>query len=137
MRCAAIVLIVSVSLSACAHWGPKPKACPAGMQEMWQAQLLFGRNIGGTLGVREEDWTRFVEQVIAPRFPAGFTVTDAGGVWRGANGTAVREPSKVLTVMAPGGPEMKAQLDAIAAAYRSRFHQEAVGMVVMPACTAF
>jgi hypothetical protein len=137
MRRAVIMLITATALAGCGHFGPKPKACPDGMREMWQAQLMFGRNIGGTLGVREEDWKSFVEQVIAPRFPTGFTVTDAGGVWRGANGAAVHEPSKVLMVMAPAGPETRGHLDAIAAAYRSRFRQEAVGIVVMPACAAF
>jgi Protein of unknown function (DUF3574) len=131
------VFIVVLTLSGCGHFGPKPKACPDGMQEMWQAQLLFGRNIGGTLGVSDDDWRRFVDQVIAPRFPAGFTISDASGVWRGANGMPVHEPSKVLMVAAPAGPETRAQLDAIAAAYRTRFHQEAVGIVVRPVCAVF
>jgi hypothetical protein len=40
-------------------------------------------------------------------------------------------------VVAPAGPETRTQLDAIAAAYRTRFHQEAVGIVVRPACAVF
>ena len=104
---------------------------------MWHSELLFGRNIGRQVGVGEADWQAFVTAEIAPRFPNGFTVNDAAGEWRGEDGSTVQEPSKVVTVVAPAGTETRAGLDAIARAYKVRFHQEAVGIVIESACAAF
>ena len=58
-----------------------------------EISLMFGRNIGGELGVTE--WSDFVASEITPRFPAGLTVDDALGQWRdAATGKAIKEPSK-------------------------------------------
>ena len=133
MRWAALFAVLP--LAGCA--ATNLAACPAGMSEMWRGELMFGRNIGGTLGVSEADWDAFAAAEIAPRFPAGFTVMDGAGEWRGGDGATVRAPSKILMVVAPRGVETRARLDAIAAAYKVRFHQEAVGMVLEPACVSF
>ncbi len=78
MRAAVLALAVFV-LAGCGHFGG---ACPAGLQEMWRAELLFGRNVGGTMGVSETDWQAFAAAEISPRFPSGFSVVDAAGQWR-------------------------------------------------------
>jgi hypothetical protein len=136
MRSAAI-LVAFVTLAGCEHLPEADATCPPGMEDTWQAQVLFGRNINASLGVRDKDWKAFVAAEIVPRFPSGFTVTDASGVWRGSDGAIVHEPSKVLTVLAPAGAETRTRLDAIAAAYKDRFRQEAVGIVIAPACVSF
>jgi hypothetical protein len=123
------------SLAGCAEFSAA--SCPAGMREMWHAELLFGRIVGNQPGVSDGDWQGFVAAEIAPRFPAGFTVIDAAGEWRGENGSRVQEPSKVVVVVAPAGAETRARFDAIAAAYKLRFHQESVGIVLAPACISF
>ncbi len=40
---------------------------------------MFGRNIGGKVGVTEEQWTELVAGEITPRFPDGLSVDDALG----------------------------------------------------------
>jgi hypothetical protein len=107
------------------------------MQETWRAELFFGRNIGGATGVSDSDWQGFVSNEIESRFPAGFTMIDATGEWRGASGETAREASKIVLIVAPAGPETRSRLDGIAAAYKVRFHQESVGLVIEPSCAAF
>ena len=132
----AAVFLAAVGATA-GESGGNSASCPAGMSGRWRAELLFGRDIGTRLGVSDADWQAFAAAEIEPRFPAGFTVVDAAGEWRGADGTAVQEPSKVVLVVAEAGAETRAAIDAIAAAYKLRFHQEAVGIVLTTACVSF
>jgi hypothetical protein len=102
------------------------------------AELLFGRDIGNHVGVSEAAWTRFVAREITPRFPDGLTITNAIGQWRNpTSGRMVREPSKRVEIVLPGRADDEARLVAIAAAYKRRFHQHSVGVIVQSACVSF
>ena len=105
---------------------------------MLEIDLMFGRNIGGQLGVSEELWSDFVAKEITPRFPDGLTVDDAVGQWRDlATNEIVKEPSKDVQLIVPASAEVKEKIDAIVAAYKQRFQQQAVGVVMRPACVSF
>jgi hypothetical protein len=105
---------------------------------MLEISLMFGRNIGGELGVSEEVWSEFVASEITPRFPDGLTVDDAVGQWRDTEtARVVKEPSKDVRVVVPAGADIQEKIDAIVAAYKQRFHQQAVGVVIRPACASF
>lgn len=113
-------------------------SCHGTQQAKAVAELLFGRDIGQHVGVSEAAWARFVAREMTPRFPDGLTITDAIGQWRDtARGTIVREPSKRVEIVLPGGDDDEARLDAIAKAYKAEFHQQSVGVIVRPACVAF
>jgi hypothetical protein len=102
------------------------------------AELMFGRKIGDRIGVSEARWARFLDREITPRFPDGLTVIDTRGQWRdNARKTIVREPSKLVQIVLPGKPEDDARLNEIAAAYKSRFRQQSVGIIVRAACVSF
>jgi Protein of unknown function (DUF3574) len=102
------------------------------------AELLFGRDIGNHVGVSEAAWMRFVAREITPRFPDGLTITNALGQWRDpASGRMVHEPSKRVEIALPGRPDDEGRLDAIVAAYKRRFHQHSVGVIVQSACISF
>ncbi|MGB6760521.1 MAG: DUF3574 domain-containing protein, partial [Xanthobacteraceae bacterium] len=61
----------------------------------------------------------FVAHEITPRFPDGFTVTDASGQWRdSADGTIVHEPSERVEIVLPGTADDESRLDAIVSAYK-------------------
>ena len=131
---AAIILALSCSISARAQTSD----CRAGQKPRQVAQLLFGRNIGERLGVSEAQWGRFVDREISPRFPDGLTVLDAQGEWRDtARGTIVHEPSKLVEIVLPGKPDDIDALNQIAQAYKSRFRQQSVGIVLRAACVSF
>jgi hypothetical protein len=87
--------------------------------------------------VDDAAWRRFVAEVVAPRFPDGFTVLDGEGWWRAAGGAAASEPSKVLVRLHDGSAAADAAVGAVAGEYARRFHQEAVLRVDTPACAGF
>ena len=98
-------------------------------------RLYFGtQRLGGV--VSDAKWNAFLDDTIAPRFPAGFTTWDAAGGWRGADGHALREASHVVEVMHPAGTTADAAIAATIATYKARFEQEAVLRVRVPACVS-
>jgi hypothetical protein len=105
---------------------------------MTQVDMYFGRDITGRGPVTEGEWSRFVAQEVAPRFPAGFTVLDANGQWLSpASGAVAREASKVVRIVTPEDAGLAARVRAVAEAYKARFRQEAVGVVSSESCAAF
>jgi hypothetical protein len=114
------------------------ESCAANEETRAIATLYFGRNIGQTLGVSEEAWDAFVDAEVTPRFPDGLSVADVEGQWRDSEtGQIVHEPSKALTIFLVDEARDRASLDAIADAYKTRFQQQAVALVVERSCVSF
>jgi Protein of unknown function (DUF3574) len=112
--------------------------CRAGQQPTLTAELFFGRNIGQRHAVTEAAWSRFLAAEITPRFPDGLTVVDATGQWRDKKRSMlVRERSKLVLLTLRPGPPDQAKIAAIVAAYKRRFHQQSVTVLVRPACISF
>ncbi len=113
-------------------------ACPPGMTATTSAEMYFGRYIGMKPEVSERAWRRFVDGEVTPRFPAGLSMYDVTGQYRGADGQPLREPSKVLSIILdPADVAATARLKEIADAYKQRFKQESVLTVLRPACASF
>ena len=91
--------IFGLALTACA--GAPPQSCPAGTRPMARLELFFGGNIGAPGGVSETAWRAFLNAEVTPRFPEGFTVTDAYGQWRNGQGVIEAERSKHFIVIVP------------------------------------
>lgn len=123
--------------------------CPPNTLAWTETRLFFGRDIGETGEVSNEQWKDFAVHEIIPRFGDGFTVLDASGYWQGEschspNQTAHHvnidggcEKTKILLVQYPAGEEAEAKLTAITQAYIKRFDQEAVMRSDTPVCTQF
>lgn len=134
---ALVFVVLALAGTACAPAG-EVERCAAGAEPQVVATMYFGRNIGGELGVSEEEWDAFVDAQITPRFPDGLTVADAAGQWRDPDSEEiVREPSKTLTVFLSEEAQGRAALDQIADAYKSQFQQQAVALVVETSCVSF
>src|SRR3954469_5153510 len=132
---AVVPAVLSVSPAALAI---EPIACDTTMRAQQVAQLLFGRNVADKVRVTEGEWSDFVAREVSPRFPDGFTVLDATGQWRDSRrGTIVHEGSKLIEIVLPGRGDDKARIDAIAEAYKGRFEQQSVGLIIGPACVRF
>jgi len=113
-------------------------ACNAPQQAMQQIELMFGRNIGGRLGVSETAWSRFLAHEVTPRFPDGLTVVNASSQWRDKErGALVREPSKLLTIVTAQDPATPNKIAAIVAAYKRAFRQQSVAVITRSVCAAF
>jgi hypothetical protein len=131
-------LFLAAAMVPAAPAGAQDFSCRADQKRAAVAELMFGRNIGDRLGVSDAAWSRFLDREIVPRFPDGLTVIDAVGRWRDPDrNRLVREPSKIVTIVLRDRERDQAALDAIAAAYKTRFRQQSVGIVVRPACVAF
>ena len=134
------VLSFTLLIAAATGSGAQPAtlSCHGTQKSKMIAELMFGRDIGRHVGVSEPEWQRFVAREMTPRFPDGLTITDVVGQWRDRdNGRIVREPSKHVEIVLPGNADDEARLDAIADAYKHAFRQQAVGIIVRPACVSF
>ena len=110
--------------------------CPSDEHVAHTAQLFFGRlEVGGS--VSDTDWRAFLNEVVTPAFPDGFSDWDADGQWRDAKGVIVKEPSKVLLVVLPGRADDRDRLHDVVAAYKARFHQQSVLVVERRECAGF
>jgi hypothetical protein len=106
----------------------------SGAQKQWVvADLFFARN-----HVSEAGFARFLATEVTPRFPDGFTVIDGRGQWRapGSDRTS-KERTKLLMIAMPPGADNDARLDQIVAAYKTRYRQQSVGLIIRPACVSF
>ncbi|WP_342360316.1 DUF3574 domain-containing protein [Terrarubrum flagellatum] len=123
-------------LASCASL-PGP-ACGGGAEPKLVAQLLFGRNIGERLGVSENDFRRFIDAEVTPRFSDGFTVLDGRGQYRDSSSNRItREPSKVVMIVLGDETRDAPRLDEIAEAYKKKFNQQSVGLVTQRSCARF
>jgi hypothetical protein len=134
LRSALSVIALAAAASG-SHAQTPALSCHGTQQPKQVAELLFGRD---KTGGSETAWSRFVAREMTPRFPDGLTVTDAVGQWRDpANRAILRERSKRVEIVLPGGDDDEARLDAIVKAYKREFRQHSVGVIVRPACVAF
>jgi hypothetical protein len=130
-----IAALLLTGLSGCASL---PLSCTPPAQILAQAELAFGRNIGMRIGVSEAAFAKFLAEEITPRFPDGLTVVDARGQWRDSErGTLIHEPSKIVLINFHDDAQKRADLVAIADAYKQRFRQQSVLTSVRSACVSF
>jgi hypothetical protein len=123
--------------------GPQPAPFNPGcilpdQQQMVIAELFFARSIPRRAKLSEAEWHEFAAEIVTPNFPDGFTAYDAEGQWRNpATGAVAREPTKVLLVAAPPGPDLAPRLSAVIEAYKARFRQQSIGIITRESCAAF
>ena len=135
---AALTLVLTFVLALAGGADAQLVDCLGGQRPTQVAELMFGRNIGNRIGVSEGDFGRFVDREIMSRFPNGLTVFSAAGQWRvEASDKIVREPSKIVQIVLPGQVDDIARLNEIVEAYKRRFKQQSVVMIVRPACVSF
>ncbi len=105
---------------------------------MLVAELFFGRGTKGRAPLSEAEWAGFAAQIITPNFPDGFTLFDGEGQWRNPQtGHIARDPTKILLVAAKRTPDLPRRLSAVIDAYKTRFHQQSVGIITRDSCAAF
>jgi hypothetical protein len=110
--------------------------CGAPATVQTRSMLYFGmsRPKGGV--VSEDQWQAFLKDEVTPRFPDGLTVLDGRGQWRGPRGVIDREASKVVIIEHPDTTAALRKVEAMIAAYKKQFEQEAVLWEREPVCAA-
>ena len=131
-------MALGAALLAASSAGAQPLTCHGAEKPREVAELFFGRRMGAQGFISEGAFRRFVAREITPRFPDGLTVLETRGQWRDPGGTrTIREPSNLVIIAMPGRPEDHDHLAQIAEAYKKKFRQQSVGIVVRPAYVSF
>ncbi|MGQ0541254.1 MAG: DUF3574 domain-containing protein [Blastocatellia bacterium] len=93
-----------------------------------RTELYFGLTKPDGTTLNDAEWSLFVDEVVTPRFPDGFTVVDGRGQWRNKEGKIAKESSKVFIVVYPRIERVAAgkKIDEIRNEYKKRFDQESV-----------
>src|SRR5258705_8875568 len=98
-------------------------------QRMLVAELFFGRGIKGREPLTDAEWAEFAAQTVTPNFPDGFTVFDGEGQWRNPQtGHIAGDRTKILLVAVKREPDLARRLAAVIDAYKTKFHQQSVGL---------
>jgi hypothetical protein len=111
--------------------------CALGDTALVRDILYFGRNTPGGVELSDSAWQQYVDEILTPRFPAGLTIWDAAGQWRGASGKVERERSKVLTLLHSGDERSDRLVAEAVGEYKRRFTQEAVLRERVTTCSRF
>jgi hypothetical protein len=119
-------LLAVTSCSRPAGATPALARCAIGDTALVRDVLYFGRNTPAGTELSDSAWQQFVDEVLTPKFPAGLTIWDAAGQWRGASGQVERERSKVLTLLHAGDSRSDSLVAEAVGEYKQRFAQEAV-----------
>jgi hypothetical protein len=118
--------------------GPEPvAACARGDTALVRDVVYFGRNRPSGGSVSDAEWQEFLNQVVTPRFPAGLTVVEATGQWKGPSGVVEQERSEIVTLLHGGDETARRSVEEIATEYKRRFRQEAVLRERTPTCARF
>jgi hypothetical protein len=125
----AISLVLAPVASADQH--PWPEA------PVIQTQLYFGLRTADGVGISEQAWTRFLADIVTPRFPDGLTVLTAYGQSRRSATPQADDvlagTTKLLIIVHPNTAEAQVAIDEIKAGYSERFRQNGVFHVDFPA----
>jgi hypothetical protein len=126
------------ALTACASLAPLPvkPGDPSACSERRQDRVLFGMNSPDG-PVSEAQWQAFLAEIVTPRFPAGLTVYQARGQWRGDSGQVEQEDSRAIDLIHQDTAEERKRVVEVADEYKRRFKQEAVLIVSTPARACF
>lgn len=120
------LLPLALAISGCAVASGPASAPAVAASEIVSDRLYLGRSRADGAEVSEEEWARFVAEVVTPRFPEGLTLWRAEGQWRGETGEIVTEGVFVVELIHPRSEATDRAVDEVAAEYKRRFRQEAV-----------
>lgn len=138
MRIAHTTIVIAGLAAALGGCAPMHRTgCGTGEEALIHDTLYFGtgKPRGGI--VTPAEWGEFLKSIVTPRFPQGLTVSPASGQWRGADGAIVQEASQVLQLVHPDDAASENAVQALVAAYKAQFEQEAVLRVKARTCVSF
>lgn len=130
--------IVIVTLGLLGYLGGSHAAeCATPARLMARVQLLFGTTLADGQALAEADWQKFVDEEVTPRFPEGLTELAGRGQWRRPDGAISHEPSRVLLIWYSPATDKGRDIEAVRAAYKTRFKQLSVMRVDGADCVSF
>jgi hypothetical protein len=131
-------LLVSVLLltnqNIAANYANIENSSIAFAEKFYRTELYFGMDKPKGGEVTEEDWNKFLETEITPRFPNGLTVLEGYGQFKDSAGKIERENSRVLILLYAKKDRQTAnrKIEEIRTAYKKQFEQESVLRIDFP-----
>ena len=129
-----IIAAFAVTVSACSS--TYIVRCKDGDHLAIHESLYFGTAKPGGV-VSSEDWAKFLETTVTPRFPRGLTSSRASGQWLGVDGEIVREDSHVLQLLHTDDATTEKAIRELVETYKTQFKQEAVMRIRSHTCASF
>jgi hypothetical protein len=86
-----------------------------------RSEIYFGMSIPSGGKVSEEQFMSFLEDPVTKAFPGGMTVIDAYGQMEKADGSIVRQETRVVLLVHDGGQPNEQAIADIIGTYRSLF----------------
>jgi hypothetical protein len=94
---------------------------------MVRTELLFGLARGDGPDISDAEFRAFIDEVVSPRFPDGFTILEGHGQWRSAeDGQVRRERSRVILLVGALTADTDERIELVRRTYCERFGQESV-----------
>jgi Protein of unknown function (DUF3574) len=152
MRPALLTIVLASILAGCTHQHPSAPvkgvaptlagdAAHPGETTGWvDTKLYFGLGPVDHLdqGVSEAQWREFLDKQVTTRFPAGLSVVDVYGQWKGKNQPAPeRLRSKMLIIDSPNTQENRDKIEAIRVAWKLQTGDQSVMRVTEPVDLSF
>lgn len=81
--------------------------------------------------ITSPELTAFLDSIVTPRFPEGFTVTESRGQWASKEHGLIKEISFVLDIQCPDSVECTRKIREIAEAYVAKFTRAQASCYVM------
>ena len=100
--------------------------------EWMETEIFFGRNTTGGGEVSEEDFNKFLEDVVTREFPAGLTVFDSYGQMKDDTGTIQKQATKVVFLVYEKSAENDEAIKRVIDSYREMFDQPQVMRTTTP-----
>lgn len=108
-----------------------------GGKSVARTELFFGLTRPDGSIVSAEEFQRFVDREVTPRFPDGLTLLGGYGQFRNARGITVKEGSKMLILLYAHDHDSHHKIESIRDAYARNFHQESVLRVDDLSCVSY
>ncbi|NEP46334.1 MAG: DUF3574 domain-containing protein [Okeania sp. SIO2H7] len=97
------------------------KAGESTKQIMLKDELYFGLKKPRGRNIKRGEWSDFIDEFVAPRFPEGLTELDTKGQYMG-----IKEPGKILVLVHKESSEDEKSINEIIDYYKKQFQQESV-----------
>lgn len=131
-----LAIFVGVEMRQAAISGPS-LSCRSYSRPMARLELVFGRSRPNGMAITDEEWASFLDHEVTPRFPAGLTILQGPGQWRGQDGNVAKEHAHILVIWHEPDSRSDAAAEAIRSAYKERYDQESVMRVDSASCVSF
>jgi hypothetical protein len=92
-----------------------------------RTDLYFGLSMPGGGQVTPEQWQRFSDSIVSPRFPEGYTEVNVAGKWRDTEShLTITENTKMLTFIGKKSKSRQVNLDSLIHIYKRQYQQQAI-----------